>query len=154
MLISALLFLGACDADEPDCCFNMDVGVDMMVSSEDGTDLLNPDNPGAFLEKDISLYYLVDGESERYFRSHLDASRGFTIYRNESLDAYVISIFPNTAESEAYPITYIEWSETDTDTLRCEFERTKNSLLGTQVWFNGQLKRGPSIAERVFEVIK
>ncbi|MEM8966429.1 MAG: hypothetical protein AAGE93_08415 [Bacteroidota bacterium] len=140
--------------DDVDCCTNIDVGVEFTVKSQAGVDLLDPASSDAFSEDDIWLYYLVDGETKRYHQSNLDAARGITVYQNSNQQSYVIDVFPNTAESEEFPVTYIQWNENDTDTLRCEFERTGNSTVCTRVWFNGELKRDPSIAERVFEVTK
>ncbi|MEM9829942.1 MAG: hypothetical protein AAF944_04865 [Bacteroidota bacterium] len=152
----SLSFLLLSCQDDTSCCINIDVGVDFMVKSEDGADLLNPASPDAFSEDDIWLYYLTDGEPERYYKGNLDAAKGFSIYPDESLDAHVIRVFPNTAESEEFPVTYIQWDKegNNIDTLRCEFQRTENSLICTRVWFNGELKRSPTITKMVFEVIK
>lgn len=40
---------------------------------------------------------------------------------------------------EDYPITYIKWNETDTDTIKTHYNRTENSILLDKVWINNVL---------------
>ena len=146
-----VLVFSACQ-DGPDCCTNISTDVNMTVRGSDGADRLNPDNQGAFRAEDIDLFYLINGETKRFFRGNLDNPKNFFI--DTTRTPHVITIIPNDAETEPYPVTYIQWNDDDTDTLRCAFHRTENSVVCTKVWYNDELKWETNQGGRVFEIVK
>lgn len=119
--------------------FNLDTYVDLSVRDAQGQDLLDPSNQEAFLENEIKLYYLVNGEQEEVFDGNLDYPRHFFIYENEIDGAFVIRIFPNEAMENHLSTTFIQWNEEESDTLECEFVSGNNFLIATQLWWNDQL---------------
>lgn len=55
---------------------------------------------------------------------------------------------------EDFPITYIEWSENETDKIKCHFNRTENSVVCDKVWFNQELVYPNDTKDRIFKIIK
>lgn len=151
------IFLVSC-SNGTDCCANPDnstivgIGMEMSVRDENGTDLLDPQNPNAYMEEDIKLFYLIDGEVGEVFYGNLDHPRMIKIFQHEN--EYRIGIALNHNENENPPITYIQWSETDTDTLKAEFRRWDNGIEVRKLWFNNELKWQFSDGDTYFEIVK
>lgn len=153
---SAVLLVGlivACDGDDQ-CCANIDTSISISVKNEDGLDLLDPQNPGAFQEEVIKIFYLTDGKVEEHYEPNRDAPRGFSIYKESAIDRYAIQVYPNDDVSEEFPVTYIRWNTDDTDTIKCEYQRTENAVVCTKVWFNDEIKWEAYETGRYFEIIK
>lgn len=143
LLMPLLIF--SCNSNKEDC-FVMSTRVTMSVKSHDGKDLLDPKNPNAFHENDIRLFYLKKGKKTRSDDPYV-LSVDFFDQRHE----YVVGIHPNTK----FPITLIQWAESDTDTIKCKIERSDCSEICTQVWFNGKEKwKITDGTPRFFEIVK
>jgi len=132
--------------------FIVSLGVKFSIINKEGEDLLNPDHPNCFRKEDIKLFYLIDNKIEEITIN--DSQKGgFTIYKRE--DKFYMDLTPNIY-MEKLPITYIQWSENDMDTLQCEFTREPNaSIICTKFWFNGELitERHPTKG-RYLEIVK
>lgn len=149
--IMTALLLVSCSEKEDDylCCANqvhMD-GVEMSVRNSDGSDLLNPNNPNAYSADEIKLFYEIDGEVVEVYDPAMDLPRNFMIfnYSNETESEYRIRLLPNYDRNESQPITYIQWNETDRDTIKAEFyysgpEDSNYSFTIENLWFNGEPK--------------
>lgn len=130
----------------------LDIVVDMAVRDAGGVDLLNPNNANAFNKDLIKLIFEVDGKQNEYYDENLDYRKGFFIYQHEN--THRIRVFPNSDHKESFPITYIQWNETDTDTLKCEIDRVGSSKICRKVWFNGELVWDNKGDDRFFEITK
>ncbi len=147
-----VMLLISCNSDGNEQFF-IDTSITISVKDINGTDRLDPQNPNNLNESDIKLYYLKDGEAQEVFNGNLDHPKGFFIYEHQ--EEHRIAIFPNVDRSEEYPVTYIQWSEQDMDTIKCKIKRTSSSEVCTEVWFNNDLKWDSSQpVERYFEITK
>ena len=153
-IIAAIFVIGCSDDDEYMVCCNtgthMD-GIEIAVKNENGADLLDPNNPEAYQENNIKLFYKVDGEIVEVYDSTLDSPRNINIYKHEN--EYRIGINLNYDRNEDQPITYIQWNETDRDTIKAQFhytgpEDSNYSFTIENLWFNGTEK------EPYFEIVK
>jgi hypothetical protein len=107
------------------CCFSFDTEVYMRVNDSKGVDLLNPNNPNAFLKENIRLNY-----------ANSDAERDFKILKPPSSDlAYTLLFHPYRNEKEN-SITYIKWNVIDTDTIRTSYKYEKNYVKISKLWYN------------------
>ncbi len=140
--ILLLILLSACRRP---CCSIFDLDINISVKDSAGNDLLDPSFPGSFKKDSINIIYLVNGK-----RANLDYLWKFNIYQDSS--GYVLRIFPYDINSE-YSVSYIDWNQSDEDTIKCEIERTSNITSVTKVWFDGQLKWQAG-TERYFTIIK
>ncbi|MGL1888470.1 MAG: hypothetical protein OCD76_18280 [Reichenbachiella sp.] len=139
----AIMILSSCKTEDDSLCCdsgdNISISIDIIVVSDNGIDLLNPENPEAFQEHDIRVFDLIDGETS--ISNNTSNGRGFLLLSPSGthLDRYMIRIFANLESTDDYPINYIQWNENETDKLKAEFDRGDNYDVVTKVWFNDEL---------------
>lgn len=129
----ALFFIvvGCSKMDDPQDQFVYDLGVNISILNATGEDLLDPNNPNSFRVNDIKTYHLINGE--------VKLAGADDVLFQESNGLFVFRTFVNYEGNDEYPITYIDWDETDRDTIKSEIYRTKNSIRAIKVWFNDDL---------------
>lgn len=132
------VFFLACEQKE-NCCTTIDVGVSVFLENRAGQNLFLNTIPNAIDPAAIRLVYLVEGEEKIFFMGNLDCPTNVCYVSDIGSERVTIS--PNDTEREAYPITYIKWTISDTDTMRCHFvRRNNNSFINCDsVWMNGKL---------------
>lgn len=113
---------------------NIDILFELSVFNSDNEDLLDTATSGHIVESEIKLFYEVDGEIVEVYNANYTFPRNYLVYKHE--DEYRIRVFMNHSESAERPITYIKWTDDDSDTLKAEFERPGGSILKRYVWFN------------------
>ena len=144
------------DENNPPNYYNLRTGVQFKVSSQTEIDLLNTDNENAYLAENIKIYYLINGEVKEIYNSNMDAPRNFAIISPEDSgeNFYFMTIGLNSSELEN-AITYIEWNDMDTDTIRANFRSGDNYTLITKAWYNEELIFDEyNIPETLTEIIK
>jgi hypothetical protein len=69
----------------------------------------------------------------------MTSPRNFTILTSEDTgeDFYGMSIGLNSSQLDN-AITYIEWNDTDTDTIRANFHFGNNFMVITKAWYNDE----------------
>ena len=132
--------------------FIVDTDINISIKDSEGNDLLNPAYPDSYQKGNIKLFHIINGEQIEIFDANMNYPKGFFIYKHEN--EYRIRVFPNTDKSEQQLITLIKWNETDTDTIRCNVERTSNSEICRKVWFNNEVVWEAYETERFFEILK
>jgi len=153
ILILTFITLFGCSSNDNQEQFNFDVGFEFSVTDNEGNDLLNPDNPNSFNESDIKLFYLINEETVEVYDNNLDYPRNFLIYQNS--DSYRIRIFLNYSETEELPETYIQWSETDSDTIKSEINRSNTYVKIQKVWLNDNIIWNSSDnSEPYYQIVK
>jgi len=150
------LVLSSCNKEEPNWGSYNDCGVYITVHDKAGIDLLNPSNPGAYLQQNIKIFYLINGVKEEVFHWNQDYPRNFNIdeFPNEK---FKMGLGLNYSPTEEYPITYVQWSENDTDTLKTEIYRRGGLTSVKNLWLNNKLVwRNEDYAkgERIINIIK
>lgn len=148
--LTAVLF-NSCNSDDKDQ-FIIDTAINISLKDKDGNDLLSTDSPNSLNQNEFKLYYEINGEQVEVNDEELDYSKGFFIYQHEN--EFRIRIFPNSQNNSLITNTYIKWNKTDTDTIRCEIERSNSSEVCKKVWFNDKLVWQAYDTERYFEIIK
>lgn len=145
-----LIAMNACDRDQEKLV--LDAGIEISVLDGDGNDLLNPLTNNAFIESNIKIYYLVNGELEEVYYPNYDNPRNFSIYERDGF--YRMGLSPNANEKDELPVTYIKWNDNDTDTIKCSFSRTDNSVICTKVWYNESVMWENYSSCRCIQVVK
>lgn len=139
ILVACVLFgCSSDDDDSPKPAVSIAVDFEFSVKGTDGSDLLNPDNPNGLDQSKIKLFYKVDGEEEEVFDGNLDNPRHFFIYKEKENDDYRIRVFLNHTIAEDQPVTYIQWNNEETDTVRAKFYHSSASTTIEKVWLNGE----------------
>lgn len=155
ILILALFAFIGCDTDEGEEQVDIAVAINFSIRDSEGNDLLNPNNPNSFDESEVKLFYLIDGNLTEVYDGNKHSPRNFTMNEYPPASEYRMTIFVNHSKTEEYPITYIKWNETDTDTIKTEIYRTGSLTEIRKAWFNGELVWESSYnSEPYFELIK
>ncbi len=55
------------------------------------------------------------------------------LFIDENQSKYV-KVFLNYSKSEEFPLTYIHWNKTDTDTIKAKYKRTESSIILERLW--------------------
>ncbi len=132
------LVLSSCRKEEPKWGSVTSVGSMITVQNKAGIDLLNPSNSGAFLQQNIKIFYLINGVKEEVFHGNYDYPRNF--YIEEVPDgSFRMCLGMNHSPTEEYPITYVQWSENDTDTLKTKIYREGGLTSCEDIWLNNKL---------------
>jgi hypothetical protein len=113
----------------------IDVSLAFSVLNSQNEDLLNPENPNHLDVTKIKLFYVIDGEMKEVYNTRMDNPRNFLIYEHQN--EYRIGVSLNLTETSEKPITYIQWNDTDTDTIEVTIKRTPSSTIGDEIWLNG-----------------
>jgi hypothetical protein len=155
LFITAFLLLISCSNDKQCSCSNIDIGVTIFLKDSQGVNLLNTAN---YNSDDFKVYYEIDGQKIEVNNPLLDASRGFVI--NDWTNPISMGVALNDVIADIPTITYIEWNNSDTDTLITTYERTENSVVWDRLWLNDELVWQPGmpaiegIPGRVITIVK
>jgi hypothetical protein len=147
----------SCDSKDQRDETVIDTNIEISVT-RNAVDLLNAQNQDAFHEKNIRLFHMLNGSRVDINDPKLDYPKGFMIYQRDK--EYRMRIFPYSGIDASHnlidnlPTTYIQWNETDVDTITCALERKSNSAVCKKVWFNTKLVWESNDTERFFEVWK
>lgn len=135
LILAAVLLLCACSQDNPvPSSYVVDNYVDIYLKNEQGDNLLNTSE---FNSNEFKIFYLLNGNAVEIYNPQMDAPRNFFIITET--DPICMRLFLNDVASESFPITYIKWNETDTDTLKASFLRGENYVRCSGVWLNDEL---------------
>jgi hypothetical protein len=156
LLFPLFTLISACQQKEY-CCTNIDIDVDIFLKNKAGQNLFLPATPNAIDPNAIRLIYVVGGLEESFYAGHLDCPTNVCF--DDDLGMEHVAIFPNDIENELYPVTFIRWTDTDTDTMRCHFIRKNQGsyLVCDSVWLNETLMFPDSALSgfgRAFNVVK
>ena len=130
LFVLIVLLAMSCNKDY-DCCTIYSLDANISLKNAAGDDLLDPNNPNSFKESNIKTYHLINGEE---IRAGLD-----DIIYKDSDSIYRYLTFVNYEGNDEFPITYIDWSETDRDTIKSEIYRSGNVTRAIKFWFNNEL---------------
>lgn len=150
----SLAALGSCDKGSNATV--IDTSFDILMKNEAGQDLLDPATPGSFSEDDIKLYYLVDNQMVYYFKSNLDAPKGFKLLKNETLSRHYLRVFPNGPVKDRESVLYLKFKGVDLDSIRTFNTVSGSSKVCTKIWYNDKQvwDVGAASGGRYFEVLK
>ena len=114
------------------------VDIDIAVKNSSGQNLFVETTPNYIKKESIELIYLINGNKSTVYNPNLDCPRN--VCDIQDIDgSNLVRVFPNTDHGDEYPITYIKWTDQDTDTLKCHFYRANegNTVICDRVWLNG-----------------
>lgn len=145
------------DNNNGESSYALSNNLDFKVKSDDGTDLLNPNNSNAYLEENIKIYYVKEnGDIEEIYYSNLDLPRNFDIVSpadSGEEEEYYMRVFLNSYMLEN-ATTYIEWNETDTDTIKANYNSGNGYMLLSKAWYNNVLVFNRDETNNTIEITK
>jgi hypothetical protein len=137
LIILIVITFFACDkSKEPVDGFYLYAGLEFSVLNSQNEDLLDPENPNHLDVAKIKLFYVIDGETQEVYDADMDSPRNYRVFKHEN--EYRIAVFLNCSETSDKPITYIQWNNSDTDTIEAVYKRYHNSVLQNKLWLNGE----------------
>lgn len=136
--VSTLMVFSIFSCTKNTCCDTVPSNIKMLVYDSNENNLLSTTKDSIEFNN-IKLYYLVNGEENEVYESHLDNPRRISI--DSSTTEWILSVYPNT-EADDKTITYIEWNDSDRDTITCSFNRDSEDRPTKlkDVWYNGKKK--------------
>lgn len=138
LIILSSFFVACSTIDDVPLCYNISANVDFSVINAQNEDLLNPSNPNRLPVSGIKIFFVVNGKNQEVSNPMLDNPSGFRIYKREDEAKYRIGVSLNHVETVEKPITYIQWSNADIDTLEASFERSPCGIAQQVIWLNGK----------------
>lgn len=114
----------------------MDRSITFSVYNSQNENLLDSVTFNHYEASEIKLFYEVDGEIEEIIRPRMAYPRNFMLFKHENENRIQITL--NDSEISDKSITYIQWNNSDTDTVEALFERINLSVFKSKVWLNGQ----------------
>lgn len=143
-----LLIFSACSST--DCCTNYDTAIDVKFVNSQGENLF--DLPNGYSESQIIVYHKVGAQWIQYFVGNLDAPKG--ILKVELENGTFLRIFPSLTKTGGnFSETKLQFSESDSDIIRTQINKSSGGTFITKVWYNDVLK-WESGTERSFEIVK
>jgi len=153
-LISSVIFNSSCQESESGKGVLIDVSLEISVKSKDGLDLLDSKTPNHLDESEFKILFEEDGEMKEFYHSSSTIPNGFLVFEHEK--EFRFATTPVTYDIEDDPITFIQWSMSDIDTMQCHVIRSNGYVAIDKVWFN-QVEvwdMATDNDERYFEIIK
>ncbi|MEM0519314.1 hypothetical protein [Aequorivita flava] len=132
LVLYMAILIGCSKKDDTGEQFVFDLAVNLSIKNEAGDDMLDPNNPNSYKLNDIKTYHLIDGEEVWAIADNVISQN------NEG--AFIFTTFVNYEGNYEYPITYIDWDETDRDTIKAEIYRTERQIRVIKIWYNEELK--------------
>ncbi len=151
LILSITMLLWSCSKDEHEGII-VDTSVSISVKDTNGNDLLDANNSNSLNLDLVKIIYEANGEKTVFLKKHLDAPKGFSVIKHEK--EYRMQVLLNSDKQTARPITYIQWNDTDTDTLKCEISRKSGNEICNKLWLNNKLVWKAYANERHLELIK
>ncbi len=135
----------------------LDIGIDIFVENSAGENLFLNTTPNPIDPNSIKLIYKIGENQSEFFNGNLDCPRNVCFATDAGSER--ILVFPNDTETEAYPITYVQWKEGDLDTLTCHFIRKNQGgyVVCDSVWFNNVRVYPPNALvgfDRAFKIVR
>ena len=157
--ILLLAILTSCnECKEPIGPIIIDVGMDIFVENQQGENLLSPSTQGYIDWQTIKLFYQVGEDKVEVYDYNMDCPRNIC-FNDDEPNKEVIGVSPYYLTDEEYPVTYIQWTEFDTDTIKCHFKKKNKGAYTScdQIWYNGEQVypgTGAFGLDRAFKVVK
>lgn len=131
-LIIFIILLFSCSKDSnSNDANNIDAMLDIILTDSNGNNLYGSPS---FLQNNINYFHLINGQ----ISTPIGNSSSPTFFEQNGINK--MRIFLNSDITEEFPVTYIVWNESDTDTLKAHFNRgsenNEDFEICDQVWLN------------------
>lgn len=124
----------SCTDNRKDCCTYIDGKINIFLKNSQGENLLNTAN---YNSDNFKIYFKKNGQKIEINNPLSGHPKGFFI--DNSYNPIYMGLYLNIDVNEIIPETYIEWNETDTDTLKVTVVKNGGSTSWNSMWLNGDL---------------
>lgn len=148
------MFFSCKKSSEKPSKFNVDTFVSISYLDETGKDLLDSSNSNSIKEKDIEIYYLVDGQKRHVYDPAMDLPKNFKIEKDPVNNKFYLDLFVSAiVDKDGISTTYIEIKNRSTDTITARIYNSSSLTKVTDGWYNGKIAEKTN-GEIMFSVIK
>jgi hypothetical protein len=150
-LLSILIIAGALPSCFiGDCCKMIDTAVSIRYVDQQDQNWLTQQS---LTEKDLTVYFVRNGQAEKIYRGHLDAPKMCQVIESASGEKELY-LFPSDYLDNNYSLTLLEFPDGKVDTVRCYITTRRGDQICKQVWYNGELKWQQGQDGRRIEIVK
>ena len=161
VLVIMIIIMSCSKEKEEPSAFVLNVNVEFTVLNSKGDDLLSSETIDYYPVDSMKLYYLINNEKVEVqdFDPQIGGG-GIFLITETNPHRISITTYAHGDErlvNEEYgvkignSIAYLKLNNTDTDTIKTEWEAGDNYFINKKVWYNGVLQEYP---DRPFEIIK
>ncbi|MEC4049040.1 hypothetical protein OX284_006340 [Flavobacterium sp. SUN046] len=115
--------------------------IDLTIKDHSGRDLLATETTNTLNTNTIKLFYLINDVVVEVNNTSQPFPRNYFIYQYNNSNT--MRVFLNDNRKVDYPITYIQWNDSDTDTIACHYKTEKQTnatiISPDAVWYNNKL---------------
>lgn len=141
IFIFMAFLVNSCSNENPAQNVNISAVIGVSLENSQGEDLLGSEK---YPKANIYADYLINGKIIlNTSNAYMPANPNNVYISDGSVKNHSrVLIYLNHAASEKYPITYIHWNETDTDTIKAQYTRSESSVVLSNCWIleNGNWK--------------
>ena len=134
-IICLILFLSVLKGCSTEVCgcVQFDTQVQFNFVDQEGHSLLNPDHPQAITERDVDLFFVESGHE-------VPAPGHFNIIHNKSTGRQYLQFSPNIEAEGSTPVAYLEFNNSERDTIKVSVHENDDITQVKKVWYNGDLR--------------
>lgn len=139
ILILGTIIILSCNSDDNKSNsqgFLFDGSVNIFLKNSQGENLINT---ATFNSNNYKIYYEINGQKTEVNNPLMDAPKGF--YINQESNPISMRLYLNVPPNEntTSTTTYIEWNNSDTDTLKTHFVKGDGYLVWAKLWLNDEV---------------
>ncbi len=146
MLLSLLAFMQGCTKERLEGTL-FSCGIELLVSDEQGRDLLNPtvQSPKAVDFSKVRMYYIRNGKEELFYRPNYDAPYGLGLIKPGMGETrYKLGVGTDceeTKEGVDFTTTILKWGDGHRDVIKTEIHRNERyrTIVQHKIWVNDKL---------------
>ncbi|SFC83297.1 hypothetical protein [Flavobacterium phragmitis] len=141
ILLTTVVFY-SCDSETtPKKATNLQTYINVNLKDHNsGENLLGTEN---FPENIIRADYLIGGKIVFNNNYAFNSDYPNNLYIVNEFNKHYVKVFLNDDNTEAFPITYLHWNKTETDTIKVKYDRENGkfgiSVTLEKVWVNNVL---------------
>lgn len=137
-MIILVMMISCSNNEYLDVAIVVDRSFNFLVVNENDENLFDVATENNWDVNEIKLFYVKNGEPELYYTSRLGspAPYGYLLTEHENSNNILV-VFMNHEPDLDTSITYLQWNEFRTDTLKATYNNT-NGYQKKEVWFNGE----------------
>ncbi|PBJ13708.1 hypothetical protein [Flavobacterium sp. ACN6] len=156
LMFLTVITLCACDSkDEKDVLgLTYDISAELSIFNDQNEDLLNPNNPNHLDISKIRLFYVINGVNQEFHNLNVESTSVLRIVKREN--EYRIKMLLNDYDKSEKTTIYLQWDESQKDTIQSTFEKSYNLYRPKKIWYNNKLvwQLDYGVEECYFKIVK
>ncbi|PWJ58083.1 hypothetical protein CLV98_105265 [Dyadobacter jejuensis] len=138
-LLVGIAVLTSCkdDSDDP-TAVEVDTSVDFVRVDKNGINVFSNASANYIDPSNVETFYLKNGDKVEVNNPDLAASKGVILNEINGNKYLRMFVYPGEVDQEE-TITYLQWKENDTDTIKSLMSRSPGAVFISKLWINNSL---------------